>query len=418
MSVFSKGIGVAVGMGDVPAVSIGSVFTGGAVPAVTRVAFSDGTTLLGDAGLTYTAASDLLAINNNAASPLAVTTGALFQISGVDALNTRMEIVGYGGSPAYVGRRANGTAAIPTAVVNGSQLVGLAGLGYGTAWETAGAGSVSIQGAETWDNTNQATKITFSCTPTGGSKTQATKFTLTGQSATFASGVPVTISDSTASTTVSTGALIVGGGVGVAGLVVAGGGLTASAGNASVNAGRYNNISTAISTAAGTGVCSWWRSGGTIGTAGDFVLQTDLGVTNAAFVFRAGPTTPITVATLSGAAVAGTTPGFSTVGLSTITGGVTDGYNSASRQTPTYDAATALTVTRHNYFDLVTPGLTGAGPAALTDACVFRFGAAAGTHKAVDAATTKTTPNLVDAWVKVNVNGVVLYMPAYTSKTA
>ena len=102
----------------------------------------------------------------------------------------------------------------------------------------------------------------------------------------------------------------------------------------------------------------------------------------------------------------------------TITGAVTDGYTAGLRLTPTYSAATALTVTRHNYIDLNGPTLSGAGPAALTDAAVFRFNAAAGTHKATVGATTKTTPGAVDAWVKINMNGTILYMPAYTSTTA
>ena len=102
----------------------------------------------------------------------------------------------------------------------------------------------------------------------------------------------------------------------------------------------------------------------------------------------------------------------------TITGAVTDGYTAGLRLTPTYSAATALTVTRHNYIDLNGPTLSGAGPAALTDAAVFRFDAAAGTHKATVGATTKTTPGAVDAWVKINMNGTLLYIPAYTSTTA
>lgn len=103
---------------------------------------------------------------------------------------------------------------------------------------------------------------------------------------------------------------------------------------------------------------------------------------------------------------------------STITGAVTDGYTAGLRLSPTYNAATALTVTRHNYIDINTPVLGGAGPAAVTDACVFRFDAAAGTHKAVDAGTTKVTVTAVDAWPKININGTLYYIPAYTSKTA
>lgn len=123
------------------------------------------------------------------------------------------------------------------------------------------------------------------------------------------------------------------------------------------------------------------------------------------------------ILTANGATAAGTQPTFLAAGTSTIVGGVTDAYTNAIRLTPTYSAATALTVTRHNYIDLNQPAVAGVGPAAVTDAAVFRFNAAAGTHKAVDAGTTKTTPGTVDAWIKVNVNGTIYYMPAYTSKT-
>lgn len=82
--------------------------------------------------------------------------------------------------------------------------------------------------------------------------------------------------------------------------------------------------------------------------------------------------------------------------------------------TPALDGA--FTVTRLNYWKVATPVLTGS--AVVTDACVFDFDAAAGTHKAVAAATTKTTPGGVDAWLKINIAGVLYYIPAYTSKTA
>ncbi|KKM25826.1 hypothetical protein LCGC14_1591070, partial [marine sediment metagenome] len=86
----------------------------------------------------------------------------------------------------------------------------------------------------------------------------------------------------------------------------------------------------------------------------------------------------------------------------TITGAVTDGYAAGLRLDPGYVAASALTVTRHNYIDIQDVSLAGAGPAALTDACVLRFDAAAGTHKAL---TTEA--------VKINVNGTLQYIPFY-----
>lgn len=103
---------------------------------------------------------------------------------------------------------------------------------------------------------------------------------------------------------------------------------------------------------------------------------------------------------------------------SVITGAVTDGYTSGMRFTPTINAGSALTMTRLNLFDVNNPTLGGAGPAALTDMCLFRFNAAAGTHKAVDSGTTKTSPGTVTQWLKVNVNGTIAYIPSYSSKTS
>lgn len=105
-------------------------------------------------------------------------------------------------------------------------------------------------------------------------------------------------------------------------------------------------------------------------------------------------------------------------GTRTITGTVSDGVEGALISSPTYTAATAQTVTRHNYLKCVNVAVAGVGPAAVTNACLAWFDAAAGTHKAVDGATTKVTVGAVDAWVKINVNGSILFMPAYTSKTA
>jgi hypothetical protein len=120
----------------------------------------------------------------------------------------------------------------------------------------------------------------------------------------------------------------------------------------------------------------------------------------------------------NGATAAGTQEAVYIQGTSTIVGGVTDAYTCTLRLRPTYNAATALTVTRHNYISLNDVVLGGVGPAALTDACVFRFDTAVGTHKALDAASTKTTPGTVNGWLKVNVAGTLYYIPMYTSKTS
>lgn len=104
---------------------------------------------------------------------------------------------------------------------------------------------------------------------------------------------------------------------------------------------------------------------------------------------------------------------FETVGVKSITDNLTDGYAAAIRFDPYYNCSVAgKTVTRGTYMDFTRPVLGGANPPSLTDMTVFRFGAAAGTHEAIDTSTM-----LGDGWVKINVNGAVNYVPYSVSKT-
>lgn len=94
-----------------------------------------------------------------------------------------------------------------------------------------------------------------------------------------------------------------------------------------------------------------------------------------------------------------------------------DGFSATLTIDPGYTGSGfTRTVTRHNYIDV--QDCSVAGTAAVTDACVFRFDAAAGTHRAVDAGTTKASPGTVNAWVLINVNGTIHFIPSYTSKTS
>ena len=96
-----------------------------------------------------------------------------------------------------------------------------------------------------------------------------------------------------------------------------------------------------------------------------------------------------------------------------LTGAVTDGIVAGFVSDPAYSGA--QTVTRHNYVKLEDVAVSGS---TVSDACALWFDAAAATHKAVDGATTKTTPGGVDAWIKVNVAGTIHYAPLFLSKTA
>ena len=73
------------------------------------------------------------------------------------------------------------------------------------------------------------------------------------------------------------------------------------------------------------------------------------------------------------------------------------------------------TVTRYNYLRFENPSLILS--AALTDACVMQFDANAGSHKAVDSGSAHPDIDTTDAWIKININGTIHYIPAYTDKS-
>jgi hypothetical protein len=101
---------------------------------------------------------------------------------------------------------------------------------------------------------------------------------------------------------------------------------------------------------------------------------------------------------------------------------ITSGTASQISQSPEYtaDSASSFTVTRHNYIQLNNPvaANAGAGSLTVTDAPIFEFDASIANHASIDTATTKSSPGAVTAWIKININGVIHYMPAYSSKTS
>jgi len=115
--------------------------------------------------------------------------------------------------------------------------------------------------------------------------------------------------------------------------------------------------------------------------------------------------------------IGATTPGVRLDVSETLAVATSSTFSAAAiRMNPVYTATGTITV-KHRYIHFTQPTISG-GTTTFTDAHTMYFDAAAGTHKAVDAGTTKTTPGTVNAWVKIDVNGTTYYVPAYTSKTA
>ena len=77
----------------------------------------------------------------------------------------------------FIGRKARGTSAAPTAVQNGDNLVGFLGEGYGANAFSLTRGGMFVQAAENWTNTAQGTSLAFNTTATG-TFTPATRMTV------------------------------------------------------------------------------------------------------------------------------------------------------------------------------------------------------------------------------------------------
>lgn len=100
-----------------------------------------------------------IAINENAVGVTLPSTPATFQLGGADGLATFQIIDAFGNFTNYVGRRANGTLAAPTALASGDLIVGLGAQGYdATGYASGNKASVSCFAAEAWSSaTNHGT---------------------------------------------------------------------------------------------------------------------------------------------------------------------------------------------------------------------------------------------------------------------
>ena len=77
----------------------------------------------------------------------------------------------------FIGRKARGTSAAPTAVLNGDNLVAFLGQGYGTNAFSGTRGGMFVRAAENWTNTAQGTAPHFNTTAIG-TNTPSTKVTV------------------------------------------------------------------------------------------------------------------------------------------------------------------------------------------------------------------------------------------------
>jgi hypothetical protein len=100
---------------------------------------------------------------NTAALPTLVA-GTMLQLGQADGIATLAALESFAAQSNFVGRRANGTAASPSALAADNIITAFSGYGYGTAYTTARA-AIRFYAGEAWDGTNQGTYMTFYTTP-------------------------------------------------------------------------------------------------------------------------------------------------------------------------------------------------------------------------------------------------------------
>lgn len=118
------------------------------------------------------------------AAPLPVLANTILHVGSADGVASFQVLAdGFGVGAAYVLRRANTSAAAPSALQSGQALGTVQAWGYGTsAYSVASRAYLGFIASENWTDSAQGTNIDFAVTP-NGSVTRAVAFTMLGSGA-------------------------------------------------------------------------------------------------------------------------------------------------------------------------------------------------------------------------------------------
>lgn len=104
----------------------------------------------------------------NATATAAILTDTVGHLIGANTAGARQLIDTFAGQALITGRRANGTAASPTALATDDPILTLNAYGRGTTGYSSGARAAQLMAAaETWTDTAQGTYLAWYVTPTG-----------------------------------------------------------------------------------------------------------------------------------------------------------------------------------------------------------------------------------------------------------
>lgn len=104
-------------------------------------------------------------LNLNATAAPTPITGTILQLAGANGVNSFIENNSFGAAPGLLQRRADGTAASPTAVQSAEVLANLGARPYdGSAYATASTGSLQAVASENFTTGHHGTDIVANCT--------------------------------------------------------------------------------------------------------------------------------------------------------------------------------------------------------------------------------------------------------------
>jgi hypothetical protein len=126
-------------------------------------------TNLGNVGIGTTSPGSPLTVSKNSVALQPPISGTLVQIGQANGTNNVLLMDGYGASPIFVGRRADGTAALPSAISGSGKIIAsLAGYGYcATGYSNSSRAEVRFVSEQAWTDTAQGTRISFFTTASG-----------------------------------------------------------------------------------------------------------------------------------------------------------------------------------------------------------------------------------------------------------
>lgn len=108
-------------------------------------------------------------VNLNAASLPTALTGTVLHLGQTNGTVSRFLVDSFAANGGVSFRRANGTAASPSALLADQSICAFFGFGYGaTGYSASGRAGFSIFAAENWTDSAQGAYIEFSSTPLGG----------------------------------------------------------------------------------------------------------------------------------------------------------------------------------------------------------------------------------------------------------